>query len=68
VTPGQESIRLRWVSSDWESSQLVKSHTEYLTFNLPSRVGFVNVTDRVAEIVEKSGVQEGLVLCNTCHN
>jgi secondary thiamine-phosphate synthase enzyme len=45
----------------------VKSQTEYLTFNLPERMAFENITDRVAEIVEKSGVQEGLVLVNAMH-
>jgi secondary thiamine-phosphate synthase enzyme len=45
----------------------MKSHTEYLTFNVPGRVGFINVTDRVREAVDKSGVQEGLVLCNAMH-
>ena len=45
----------------------MKSLTEYLTFNLPSRVGFVNITPQVEEIVRRSGVQEGLVLCNAMH-
>ena len=45
----------------------MKSRTEYLTFNLPARMAFENITDRVAEIVEKSGVQEGLVLVNAMH-
>jgi secondary thiamine-phosphate synthase enzyme len=45
----------------------MKSRTEYLTFNLPERMGFENITDRVAAIVEKSGVQEGLVLVNAMH-
>ena len=45
----------------------MKSFTEYLTFNLPERMAFENITDRVAEIVEKSGVQEGLVLVNAMH-
>ena len=45
----------------------MKSHTEYLTFNVPSRVGFVNITDQVQDAVQKSGVQEGLVLCNAMH-
>lgn len=45
----------------------VKSHTEYLTFQVPERMGFLNVTRQIAEIVEKSGVQEGLVLCNAMH-
>ena len=45
----------------------MKSHTEYLTFNIPSKMAFVNITPQVAEIVRKSGVQEGLVLCNAMH-
>jgi secondary thiamine-phosphate synthase enzyme len=45
----------------------MKSLTEYLTFNIPSRVGFVNITPQVEEAVRKSCVQEGLVLCNAMH-
>ena len=45
----------------------MKSRTEYLTFNLPERMAFENITDRVEAIVEKSGVQEGLVLVNAMH-
>jgi secondary thiamine-phosphate synthase enzyme len=45
----------------------MKSHTEYLTFTLPERVGFVNITPRVEDAVHKSGVREGLVLCNAMH-
>jgi secondary thiamine-phosphate synthase enzyme len=45
----------------------MKSHTEHLTFNIDTRVGFVNITDKVAEAVRKSGVTEGLVLCNAMH-
>jgi len=45
----------------------MKSYTDYLTFNLPSRVGFVNITTQVEEAVRKSGVKEGLVLCNAMH-
>ncbi len=46
----------------------MKSRTEYLTFNLPARMAFKNITDRIADIVEKSGVQEGLVLVNPSRN
>jgi secondary thiamine-phosphate synthase enzyme len=46
---------------------VMKSHTEYLTFNIPARVAFQNVTPLVEEIVRKSGVGEGLVLCNAMH-
>ena len=45
----------------------MKSHTEYLTFNVPARMGFENITPRIEEIVRSSGVQEGLVLCNAMH-
>lgn len=43
---------------------LMKSHTEYLTFDIPQRMGFLNITRRVEEIVAGSGVREGLVLVN----
>ena len=36
----------------------MKSRTEYLTFNIPARMDFLNITDRV---------QEGLVLVNAMH-
>jgi secondary thiamine-phosphate synthase enzyme len=45
----------------------MKSLTEHLAFNLPERMGFVNITPRVEEIVRKSGVREGLVLVNAMH-
>lgn len=46
---------------------LMKSLTEYLTFTLPQRVGFLNITGRIEEIVRRSGVKEGLVLVNAMH-
>src|SRR5947209_1021681 len=45
----------------------MKSFTEYLTLNIPSNMAFVNITPQVAEAVRKSGVMEGLVLCNSMH-
>ena len=45
----------------------MKSLTEYLWFNVPSRRGFVNITDTVEELVRKSGVSEGLCLVNAMH-
>ena len=45
----------------------MKSCTEYLTFNLPVRMAFVNITPQVEDVVRKSGVAEGLVLCNAMH-
>ncbi len=45
----------------------MKSHTEYLTFHLPVRMGFVNITPKIEEILQKSGIREGLLLCNAMH-
>jgi secondary thiamine-phosphate synthase enzyme len=45
----------------------MKSLTEHLTFNIPARVGFVNITREVEDLVRRSGVQEGLVLVNAMH-
>src|SRR3954469_10522829 len=45
----------------------MKAHTEYLTFTVPARMDFVNITPQVEEAVRKSGVSEGIVLCNAMH-
>jgi len=45
----------------------VKSHTKYLTFHLPERMGFLNITRQVEEAVRDSLVQEGMVLVNAMH-
>ena len=45
----------------------MKSVTEYLTFNLPERMAFRNITPQLEQIVQKSGVKEGLLLCNAMH-
>jgi secondary thiamine-phosphate synthase enzyme len=45
----------------------MQSRTEYLTFNIPARVGFQNITPQVERVVRESGVQEGIVLCNPMH-
>jgi secondary thiamine-phosphate synthase enzyme len=44
-----------------------KSHTEHLSFNVPARMGFVNITREVEAALRKSGVQEGLCLVNAMH-
>jgi secondary thiamine-phosphate synthase enzyme len=45
----------------------VKSHRKVLTLHVPSRTGFVNITEDVAQAVRASGVQEGLCLVNSMH-
>ena len=45
----------------------MKSITEYLTYNVPSRRGFVNITPEVRKKIQKSGIKEGLCLVNAMH-
>ena len=45
----------------------MKAFTEYLWFTTPARQEFVRITDEVAAIVARSGVQEGLVLVSAMH-
>ncbi|TSA17124.1 MAG: YjbQ family protein [Nitrosopumilales archaeon] len=45
----------------------MNSVTEYLTFNVSSRRGFVNITSQVEKIVQKSGIKEGICLVNAMH-
>jgi secondary thiamine-phosphate synthase enzyme len=45
----------------------MKSYRECLTFNIPQRMGFVNITPKVEEALDKSGIQEGLALINAMH-
>ena len=45
----------------------MKSHRQVLTFNIPTRMDFVNITPQVAQAVRDSGVQEGLCLVNAMH-
>lgn len=45
----------------------MKSHTEHLTLEIPTRRAFVNITAEVERAVAASGVREGLVLVNAMH-
>jgi len=45
----------------------MKTLTEYLTFHTRERRELVRITDSVAELVRKSGIQEGMVLVSAMH-
>lgn len=45
----------------------MKSYRKELSFNIPNRRGFVNITPRVQECLRESGIREGLALCNSMH-
>ena len=45
----------------------MKSLTEHLWFNTTERREFINITSTVAELVQNSGVAEGICLVNAMH-
>ena len=45
----------------------MKSLTEHLWFEVKARRGFINITDTIEDLVLRSGVNEGLCLCNAMH-
>jgi len=45
----------------------MKTLTEYLWFNTKKRQEFIRITDEVAQIVQKSGVKEGMALVSAMH-
>ena len=45
-------------------SNIMKSKTEYLTFNTPTRRAFVNITPNVRKLVEESGIKESICPVN----
>ena len=46
---------------------MMNSHTEYLWMETKKRREYLNITLRVEEALQKSGVQEGLCLVNAMH-
>ncbi len=45
----------------------MKALTEYVTFNTKKHREYVLITDRVADVVERSGIAEGMVLVSAMH-
>jgi secondary thiamine-phosphate synthase enzyme len=45
----------------------VKSHTRYLTVELPRRRGLLRITDEVEAFCKESGLAEGMVLVSAMH-
>ncbi|CAN5475706.1 secondary thiamine-phosphate synthase enzyme YjbQ [soil metagenome] len=41
--------------------------TEHLSFEVPARRGFINITPTIEDLVGRSGVAEGLCLVNAMH-
>jgi secondary thiamine-phosphate synthase enzyme len=45
----------------------VKSHTEYHWFDTRKHREYINITDKVQDAVDKSGIQEGMALVSAMH-
>lgn len=45
----------------------MKAYTEHLTFNTKESIEFINITDKIEEIVKESKIKEGLCLVNAMH-
>ena len=45
----------------------MKSHKKELWFNVPVRRGFVHITQDVQDVIDESGIKEGLCLVNAMH-
>ena len=45
----------------------MKAHTEYLVMNTGTRQALVNITERIAEIVRRAAIGEGLCLVSAMH-
>lgn len=45
----------------------MKFYTDYLWFNTKNKKEYIRITDKVSDIVKKSGVKEGLVLVSAMH-
>jgi secondary thiamine-phosphate synthase enzyme len=55
------------MASGVEGNDSLKSFRKTLTFTVPERMDFVNITSDVAHAVSESGVREGLCLVNAMH-
>jgi thiamine phosphate synthase YjbQ (UPF0047 family) len=45
----------------------MKSYRKELTYHIPERMAFVNITDDVRAALKESGIREGLCLVNPMH-
>lgn len=61
--PGFQRAEL--VSREERGAQI--HHTEYLHLQIPSRYGLVNITDHVEEVLDRSGIQDGLCFISAMH-
>jgi secondary thiamine-phosphate synthase enzyme len=47
--------------------ETMKAHTEYFTFKTRMKREYINITDRVEHVIQKSGIREGMCLVSAMH-
>jgi len=45
----------------------MKSKTEYLKFNTEKKIDIIRITEKAQNVIDSSGIKEGLVLVNPMH-
>src|SRR3989338_2554070 len=55
------------VSNHSKEKNPMKSFREEIWFNTKTRRDYINITDQIQEIIDKSGIREGLCLVNAMH-
>jgi secondary thiamine-phosphate synthase enzyme len=45
----------------------MKSYRKEIVFHIKSRRGFLNITNLVSDCIRESGINEGILLCNSMH-
>jgi len=45
----------------------MRSYRKELWFNIPKRMAFINITQKVKEVLDESGINDGLLLINAMH-
>ncbi len=45
----------------------MKFHTEYLWFNTANQREYINITNKITDILKKSGIKEGMILVSAMH-
>ena len=45
----------------------MRTYRKELWFNIPKRTAFINITQKVKEVLDESGINDGLLLINAMH-
>ena len=61
------TLRMKAANMSFNGGNNMKSHKKELTFHIPERMDFVNISRDVQEAIDESGIKEGFCLVNAMH-